>query len=299
MSAVTIDSAYIKTFESILRHLAQQSITKLRDFVTERSTNGEDHSWERLAANEASLKASRGDNAQPNQGLIETPVNNVEWSRRISPTNTYHAGEATEQEDPVQMIVDPNSNLNMNLAMAMKRQVDDVLITAATGTALDGEGGNNAFPVGQEVGDGTTPISFDFVTEVQEKFMENDIDLDVPKVLVVGPTQIRKLMQATEQTSKDYVRKGLDELSQTGIVPSWMGFTWVMSTRLLEPSPGEKSCLAFTKRALGLQVNRDITARVQEDPSFSFAWRLYCFMTMGAVRVEDEHIVHLHVADSL
>ena len=81
--------------------------------------------------------------------------------------------------------------------MAMRRATDDIIIAAATGTALDGGGGSNAFPAGQVVGDGTGEISFDMVTEVQEKFMANDIDPDVPKCFVVGPKQVRRLMQLT------------------------------------------------------------------------------------------------------
>jgi len=288
--AVTISNVYIQTFERTLRHLAQQAETKLRGTVQERATNGEKHNWERLGPGTASLKTGT---------LVATPAQELPWSRRVSVAATYHAGEATEQEDPVQMLLDPNSNINMNLAMSMRRQVDDVIIAAATGAALDGAGATPALPAGQVVGDGSTPISFDMVTEVQETFMENDIDPSEPKVMVVGPTQVRKLMQLTEQTSKDYVRRGLDELTANGIVIGWMGFTWIMSTRLLAPAGGQLSCLAYTKRALGLQINKDITARVAEDPSVSFAWRLYCHMTLGCVRVEDEHIVHVHVKDAM
>lgn len=130
--------------------------------------------------------------------------------------------------------------------------------------------------------------------------MQNNIDPDIPKCAIVGPTQVRKLMQLTEQTSADYVnRQALQQLNASGIVPNWMGFTWIMSTLLLAPSAGELSCLFMTERAIGLQVNKDITARVAEDPSVSFAWRIYLHATMGATRVEDEQIVHLHVLDSI
>jgi hypothetical protein len=288
--AVSISNVYIQTFEQIVRHLAQQAATKLRTHITERAEQTEQHNWERLGAGVASLKTTT---------LQPTPVQELPWSRRVSVSQTFDSGEATEQEDIVQMLVDPNSNIAQNIAMAMRRAVDDIIITAATGDALDGGGGLNAFPAGQIVGDGTTPISFDMVTEVQETFMENDLDPDVPKCFVVGPTQVRKLMQLTEQTSKDYVRMGLDELQQYGIVPNWMGFCWIMSTRLLAPAPGELFCLAFTRRALGLHVARDITIRIAEDPSFSFAWRIYGYLTMGSVRVEDEHIVNVHVKDAL
>ena len=287
----TVANVFVQTFENNVRHLAQQSITKLRDKVQERSVSSENHNWERLGFIEATTKATR---------LQPTPSQDVPWSRRVSLAQTFQAADSTEQEDPVQMLVDPNSNLTRSLAMAMRREVDRIIITAATGDALDGDGGDVPLPAEQTIGDGSTPISFDFITQVQERFMENNIDPDMPKCFVVGPTQVRKLMQLTEQTSADYVnRQALQTLNASGIVPNWMGFMWVMSTLLLEPAGGEKSCLAFTDRAIGLQVNKDITARVAEDPSVSFAWRIYLHATMGAVRVEDEQIVELHVADTV
>lgn len=287
--AVSISNVYIQTFENNVRHLAQQAMSKLRGTVQERSTNGEKHNWERLGVGAAVQKTGT---------LVATPVQQLAWDRRVSVAQTWHAGEATEQEDPVQMLVDPNSNIAQNIGMSMRRAVDDIIIAAATGAALDGAGGTPAFPAGQKIGDGSAQISFDYITQIQEKFMSNEIDPEVPKVAVIGPPQVRRLMQLTEQTSADYVhREALQKLTASGIVPNWMGFTWIMSTRLLIPSAGQTSCLFYTDRAIGLQVNKDISVRVAEDPSVSFAWRIYAHMTMGAVRVEDEHIVHGHFLD--
>jgi hypothetical protein len=285
--AITIDKVYIQTFERNVRHLAQQSETRLRRFVTEKATDGQKHNWERLGSGEASLKAS---------ARVATPTSDLPWSRRVSLAQTFHMGETVEQEDVVQMLVDPNSNVSAAIANGMKRKVDDILITAATGTALNGDGSTSAFPAGQLVGDGTAPISIDNILEVQEKFYKNDIDPDEPKVMVISPTVQRKLMSLMEVTSGDYQNS---KALATGMLPDWMGFTWVVSNRLLVPAAGQISCLAFTKRALGFQVNRDITARVAEDPSLSFAWRIYAMMTMGAVRTEDEHIVHLKVKNAI
>jgi len=286
--AITISNVYIQTFENNVRHLAQQSQSRLRRVVTERNVNSEKHNWERIGANQAQLKSG------PRQA---TPENDSSWSRRVSQAATYDIGDTSEQEDPVQMLVDPNSNIVRSIGMAMRRQQDDVIIAAATGDATDGDGNAVAFPASQKIGDGTAPISFDVVTAVYEKFMQNDIDPDEEKFMVIGPTQLRKLQQLTEYTSSDYVN--VKALATTGYVPNWMGFNWIVSTRLLNPAAGQISCLALTRRAIGLQMNRDITTRVQEDPSISFAWRIYAFMTLGAVRVEDEHIVHVHLADTL
>lgn len=285
--AITIDKVYIQTFERNVRHLAQQADTRLRRFVTEKATDGQKHNWERLGSGEASLKAA---------ARVATPTSDLPWSRRVSLAQTYHMGETVEQEDVVQMLIDPNSNVSAAIANGMKRKIDDILIAAATGTALNGDGTTSAFPAGQVVGDGTGVISIDNILEVQEKFYKNDIDPDESKVMVISPTVQRKLMSLMEVTSGDYQNS---KALATGMLPNWMGFDWVVSNRLLVPAAGQISCLAFTKRALGFQVNRDITAKVAEDPSLSFAWRIYAAMTMGAVRTEDEQIVHLKVKNAI
>ena len=132
-------------------------------------------------------------------------------------------------------------------------------------------------------------------------YYDRDADVNLikaRKVAVIGPKQAQKLLHLVQATQSFYVGQALALISN-GFVSNWMGFDWVVSNRLLVPVAGQISCLAFTKRALGFQVNRDITAKVAEDPSLSFAWRIYAAMTMGAVRTEDEHIVHLRVKNAI
>lgn len=288
--ANTIANVYVETFEQNLRHVAQQENTKLLPYVQVRGEESENHNWEKLGSSDASVKTTR---------LQTTPVADTAWARRVAVSQTWDNGESTEQEDPVQMIVDPNSNLVKSLGYSMRRAQDDVIITAATADALEGDGSTTAFTAGQTVGDYSTAIDFDSITAIQEIFMKNDIDPSVPKVAVVGPTQVRKLMQLTENTSSDYVQA--QALQRYGIVPGWLGFTWINSTRLLNPTaPGDDiDCLFFTDQAIGMNIPKNITAKVAEDPSISFAWRLYCFTVMGAVRVQDEHIVRGAFADTL
>jgi len=286
--AISISNVYIQTFENIVRHLAQQKQARLRMCVDERGVSSEKHNWERMGSNVAVAKTS---------ARIATPENDSSWSRRVSVATTFHVGDTVEQEDPIQMLVDPQSNIAYSLAMAMKRAQDDSIIAAATGNSLDGAGAAVVFPAGQKIGNGLGVFSFDGVTAVYEKFMNNDIDPEETKYMVIGPTQLRKMQQLTEYTSSDYVN--IKSLATNGFVRSWMGFDWIVSTRLLAPAGGEISCLAFTKRAIGLQMNRDIAVRVAEDPSISFAWRVYCYGTWGATRVEDEQIVHWHLKDAL
>lgn len=296
--AITIDQVYVDTFERNVRHLAQQANTRLRAFVTERSVQSESHAWERVGAVDTSEKTA---------ARTATPENDTPWSRRLSIPSTYHVGDTVEPEDVVQMLVEPKSNIAMAHAMACRRRVDDIIIAAANGDSRDGDGNAITFDTANQQIDLTNAgattgaaaeISIDSILQVQEKFYENDIQMDdMQRVcMVIGPKQQRKLMQLMEVTSGDYQNS---RALATGYMPNWLGFDWVVSNRLQSPSANVVDCLAFTPQGIGLQVNKDISAKVGEDPSISFAWRIYAMLTMGAVRVEDEHVVRLRLADTV
>jgi hypothetical protein len=286
MSAA-FENIYVEKFESRVRHLAQQSNSRLRRFVQEVSDGGEAHNFDRMAANDGQKKTTR---------KTPTPDNETAASRRKSIPVEYDIGDVVEKKDLTRALADPKSNYSMAHGMAMKRAQDDEIIAAATGDSRDGAGNVVSFLAGQTVGDGSSAITFDIVTEVSEKFLLNDIDPDEPKVMVISPAQQRKLLQLTEATSRDYSTR--DALMR-GYVDNWMGFTWIVSTRLLAPSAGEVDCFAMTHRALGLQMNRDITVDVAPDPSISFAWRIYTSGEWGAIRVEDEQLVRIHLSETI
>ncbi len=297
---ITVDRAYIETFESNVRQLAQQRTTRLRQFVTAVNKQSESHNWDRLAASSARKKTSprmespAGGNGSGAVGSTD----GLEWTRRKTVVETYDTGEIIEPENLVQTLIDPKSASTVNLAMNMARQVDDIIIAAATGDALDGDNNAVAFPASQKIGDATTLLTLDTILAVDELYAKNDVDPDEPKVMVIGPTQKRALMQLLEVTSGDFQNQ---KALATGMLPDWMGYTWVVSNRLLSPAGdgSDISCLSFTPKGLGLHVARDITAKVGERTDMSFAIQLYCMMTMDAVRTEDEHVVHLHLKNAL
>ena len=289
--AVTLNKLYVKSFETTVRQLAQQTDTRLRPFVTENAAVGSQHSWGRMA------KRGTGGALVAKSGRTATPNNDSVFSNRVSVVAAYHDADQTEQEDINQLLIDPNSTIAQGLAAEARRTVDDVIIAAATGSAIDEAGGSNAFPSGQVFGDYSTEMDFAAITTIGRMFQSNDIMPDEPKVAIVGPIQAQKLLHFAQATNSQYVGGAL-ALVDNGYVKNFMGFTWILSNRLLHPQAGQVNCLFFTKKAIGLQVSKDIWAKVAEDPSQSFAWRIYIAMAMGAVRVEDEHIVSAHFKDT-
>lgn len=296
--AITISNAYIETFENNVRHLSQQMRSKLRGFVTEVNKQSETHNFDRLAASSARQKTSAR-MVSPAGGDGSGAVGSTDglvYSRRSTVIRTFDTGEVIEPENLVQMLIDPKNASTQNLVLNMMRQVDDIIIGAATSDANDGAGGTVSFPAGQVVGDGDGEIDIDTVLQVQEIFDSNDVDPDEPRCIVIGPKQKRALMNLIQVTSNDF--QAVKALS-TGYLPNFLGFDWVVSNRLNVPAADQIDCLAFTPKAVGLHVAGDITSRVAERPDMSFAWQVYLMLHMDAVRVEDEHIVKLHLADTV
>lgn len=291
--ANSVANAYVSTFEQNVRFLAQQKTSKLRKYCQFRGEHSKNHNWDRVSKMAATTKAGRA---------VATPVNDTPYSRRTDSQITKHAGDVVEPEDIVQMLSDPVSNTTRAISMAMGRAMDAIIIAAATGNAVDGTGANVAFnnggtPAGtQLVGDGTVAITLDLIAQVTQIFMTNDIDPEVPKVAVVGPVQVRQMVEMEKATSTFYVNA--KALADTGMVTNWMGYNWIYSNLLTVNAAGTLDTLFFSEMALGLHVTKDIWAKAAEDPSISFAWRVYSAFTCGAVRVEDEHLVALRLLNS-
>lgn len=299
---ISVDNAYIETYQNNVIHLAQQQQSKLRGYVMELHKQSEAHNWDTLAASTARDKTSAR-LASPGGGSGSGAVGSTDqltWARRKSLVATKDWGDVYEREDIVQMLIDPKSAAVQNGVAAMNRKMDDVIISAGNDPSRDGDGNSVTFPAGQIIGGATTVISVDTFLELQELFAQNDIEQDVQKCFVIGPTQQRKLMSLLEVTSADYQEK---KALANGYLPNFLGFDIIVSNRLgnttTPPTAGQIYCLAFTKQAIGLHIARDIEAMAAERPDMSFSWQCYMDATYGAIRVEDEHLVRVHLKDAL
>ncbi len=193
--AINIPNSYVETFENNVRQLAQQKESRFRSCVTEVNKQSKSHNWDRLAESSARQKTSPR-TVSPSGGNGSGAVGStdgLDWSRRQTLIKTFDTGEVIEQEDIAQMLIDPKNASTENLVMNMKRQVDDIIIANALGDALDGDGATVAFPATQVLGDFTSEISLDFITEVDELFNSNDIDMDIHRYFDIGPNQRRKM----------------------------------------------------------------------------------------------------------
>ena len=291
--ARTLDKVAIETFRDRVIFLSQQGDTRLRRWTTEEHKESAAHNWERLGASTMTLK-TRGVSTDSHDADSETA-----WTRRVSVPAPQHLTDYTQREDLREVIIDPNGSYAKSHAMAAKRAYDDVIIAALGAAALDGDGATNALPAGQVVQAGyASEISFDMITEAIEVFFTNDVDPEFAKVGILGPKQVRKLLQLTEATSRDYT--DLMALQTKGYVDDWMGISWINSNRAgLINGVDERDVWIMTDQAIGLQVKSDVFANIEQLPTHSYEWQVYTGVDIGAVRIEDTHCVKLEVADTV
>lgn len=278
--ANTITQAFVQQFQDNLIHLAQQKGSRLRGSVNEQSVTGEKFHFERLGTVAAVAKTTRHTN---------TPVLDVPHSRRTATMSDYHWADLIDNEDKVRMLVTPESHYARSGANSMARAIDDLIITAATGTATDGDGSTIALPAAQKIAHGSAGLTLAKLISTKEILDGNDVDPDEERFMVLGSKQISDLLNTTEIKSSDY--NSVKALVQ-GDIDTFMGFKFLRSERLGLAST-TRTCFAFTKSAMGLGIGSDVKTKIDVRPDKSYAHQVYLSFVAGATRVQDECVVQV------
>ena len=289
---VNVSNMYIENFRSDVQHVSQQTMSKLQGCVDVRMSGAEKEDWNLIDSIELNDKTA------PCPPTPDCPLN---YTKRISIPKEYDCGHCVDKGQIEKILVDPKMDAVKRLAAAKARKVDDVIIASVQASALNDAGQTDDFNSDNLIDDAANPFSFSATTDIMRKFLENDVDFDESKCAVIGPTQVQEalnLIQLTGNGTDAAAREYLTSLQGSGIVDSWLGFKWILSTRLLSGAAGTLDLLFFAEDALGLQVNADYEVDIAQDPSISFNWRIYARTHIGAVRVRDEKTFVLRVADA-
>lgn len=206
----------------------------------------------------------------------------------------YHWADLIDDEDKVRMLVSPESHYAKSGANSMARAFDDLIIAAATGNAVDGDGSNVALPAGQKIAHGSAGLTLAKLISAKEILDGNDVDPDEERFFVLGSQQVSNLLNTTEVKSADY--NSIKALVQ-GDIDTFMGFKFLRSERLNLAST-QRKCFAFTKGALGLGIGKDVSTKIDLRPDKSYAHQVYLSFVAGATRVQDECVVEVLCTES-
>jgi len=276
-------------YKSTVEALLQQRGSKFRGAVNEDSYKGKSGAAvNQIGAVTAQLRSTRHSDTP----LIETPHD----KRWVYPSD-YEWADLIDDTDKLRIIADPTSPYAVNGAMALGRSMDDLIITAATGTSKTGEDGTTSttFPSAQTAGTTSGGLTVAKLREAMQLLIAAEVDVDnEPLYCAIGAQQHDDLLGETQAISLDYTNK---PVLVDGRIKAFMGFNFIDSQRLAL-SGTDRTAICWAKSGLHLGIWNDITARVTERDDKSYSTQVYLKGTFGATRVEEKKVVAITCSEA-
>ena len=281
-----VTTAFVQQYSANVQMLSQQMGSRLRDAVRIENVVGKNAFIDQIGKATAQLRTSRH---------ADTPQLDTPHARRRLSLASYEYADLIDDQDKVRMLIDPTSFYAQAAAAAMGRAMDDVIITAALGTASTGETGSGSATLdatNNMVGSASSNdgLTIAKLLEAKRKLDLNDVDPSIPRYIAVGPKQIEDLLGTTQVTSSDF--NTVKALAQ-GDVNSFLGFEFIMSNRLSVDSNDIRSCFAWAEDGITLGIGKDVSARIDERNDKGYATQVYYCMDIGAVRMEESKVVKI------
>ena len=285
--SIQITTSFVEQYSSNVTMLSQQMGSKLRGSVDVETINGKNAFFDQVGVTAAQIRTSRhGDTPQ-----IDTP-----HSRRRLSLADYEWADLVDDVDKVRMLIDPTSSYAKAAAAAMNRSIDDVIITAMNASASTGVAGGSSTPLPSTqktaTSDQSDGLTIAKLLSAKKIMDDNDVDPSLKRFIVCGPQQISDLLGTTSVTSADF--NTVRALS-TGEVNSFLGFEFIMSTRLNKDATNttDRLVFAYTEDAIKLGMGKDISAKISERADKSYSTQVYYCMSLGAVRMEEKKVVQI------
>jgi len=284
----TPDTIYAKQYGSLVYMLAQQKGSRLRDTVTVKSgVTGEECYIDQVSAFAALPRTTR---------LAQTNPTLADYARRRVALEDFYIAKGIDKMDDVRTLGDPTSAIVQSGMAGMGRQIDDLLIAAASGTAYTGKVGGTSTTLSstQKVAVGSTNLTLAKLLSGLEILNGNDVDPSDPKYIIISSGMLTSLLNTTEIKSTDY--NSVKALVQ-GDVNTFLGMKFIRSERLAGGASTRKALL-YTKSGMAIAIGKDIKSRITEESTLHFAKQLYFSMSMGASRLEEEKVVEIACNES-
>lgn len=284
MSLDTQNQVHIKQFADDIIQAVQQKNSRLDGTVQRKiGVSAEEFYFNKLGSVELQEKTQR---------YSPTPlVDPVHSKRKVVPTR-FHQGISVDDYDQDRALVSLQPNYMEMLMYAAKRKKDEIIIGALGGTAYEGKDGTTAvaLPSAQKIVSSSAAMTLAKLLSAKEIMDAADVDEEIARYIVLSAKQVTNLLNTTEIKNADYnTVKALAE----GKIDTFLGFKFIRTQKLLTNASSERLCYAYTEKAVGIAINKDMKTKVGENPDKSFATVAYIELDMGATRVEDKEVVEI------
>ena len=264
--ANTIDTAFIKQFETEVHMAYQRMGSKLRNTVRTANVTGSTVRFQKIGTAEATTK-SRNGNVTP----MELAHTNVEATMA-----DFYAAEYIDKLDELKININERQAVAQSAAAALGRKTDSLLITAM-------DAGANS----TQIHDTSSAVEKADLLSVFETFGTANIPEDGQRYIAMHPKGFADLFLITEFASSDFV--GDQNLPYAGgmTMKEFLGFK-IFSTSAV--AAGKSMCYHTT--AVGLGINSDVQTEVNYVAE-KVSHLATSMMSMGAVVIDGNGIYEL------
>ena len=262
--ANTIDTAFIKQFESEVHIAYQRMGSKLRGTVrTAGNVAGNIVRFQKIGTGSASTK-SRNGNITPME-LTHTTVE--------ATMTDHYAAEFIDKLDELKTNIDERQAVATSAAAALGRKTDELLYTAM-------DAGANS----TQIHDTSSALEKADLLSLFETFGSANIPEDGNRYLAMHPKGYADLFLINEFASSDFV--GEQNLPFAGgmTMKEFLGFK-IFSTSAITAGKN----MAYHTSAVGLGVNADVSTEVNYVPEKA-SHLATSMMSMGAVVIDDNGV---------
>ncbi len=238
--STSIDTAFVKQFESEVHSAYQRMGSKLRNTVrTSNNVKGASCTFQKVGKGTAMTKSSGG----------MVPVMNLEHTAIEVQLQDYYAGDWLDKLDEIKINHDERQVIASAGAYALGRKTDEMIINALSNATAS-------------VTDNTTGMTKAKLLEAYEILGAAEVPDDGQRFCIVGVKQWSELLQIEEFSSADYV--GNEDLPWQGSqAKKFLGTTFMVHNGLPIDGGDVRSCFWFHKtaigHAIGAEVETDIT----------------------------------------
>jgi len=275
--ADTQNEIYAQAYGRNIMQLAQQKYSKLLNTVYMKpNVRGKTFFQDQIG--EWSMETKGGRN-------VATPNNDPALARRMGTMLDYHDARLLDRGDELRSISDPRSAYTIAAARSLGRKIDDVIIAAAVSTSTkSGETGSTTAPTTTTILASAANITLTSILSWKKALDDNDVEME-DRYAVIDTQSLSSLLDVTEIGSADY--NSIRALVK-GEVSTFLGFNWIVSTRLSEQSG--LIGLVYQKYALCMAMSAQPIVRTDEREDLSYSWQIYYELNCGAVRLEEDRI---------
>ena len=261
--ASTMDTAFIKQFESEVHMAYQRMGSKLKNTIRNQQVSGNVVRFQKIGAGTASTK-SRNGNITPME-LVHT---NVEATME-----DHYAAEYIDKLDELKINIDERQAVATSAAAALGRKTDELIYTAM-------DAGANS----TQIHDTSSAVEKADLLTLFETFGTANVPEDGQRYLAMHPKGFADLFLINEFASSDFV--GEQNLPFAGgmTMKQFLGFN-IFSTSAITAGKN----IAYHQNAVGIGVNSEVSTEVNYIPE-KVSHLTPSMMSMGAVVIDDNGV---------